>query len=86
VLRYFGLAEVDFPSAQVSDSVAVFDDHLEGFLAANWQEWQTSCNAVEDAAGISLKKNQSAYRTATIEARGSVPEMLTEILTRVGEA
>lgn len=84
VLRYFGLKEVDFPTAQVADSVAVFDDHLEGFLAANWQEWQSSCNAVEATAGISLKKNQSAYRTATLEAHGSVPEMLTEILMRVG--
>ncbi|MGW4099103.1 ATP-dependent nuclease [Mycobacterium sp. NPDC004974] len=86
ILRYFGLAEVDFPAEQVTDSVAIFADHLEGFLAANWQEWQEACDAVEAAAGISLKKNQLAYRTATFAAGGSVPEMLTQILVKTSEA
>lgn len=86
MLRYFGLAEVDFPSQQVTDSVAVFDDHLEGFLAVNWPQWRSACDAVEAAAGISLKKNHLAYRTATFEAKGSVPEMLTKILVKTREA
>lgn len=83
VLRYFGLAEEDFPSAQVSDSAAVFEDHLEAYLAAEWPEWGESCQAVELASGITLAKNQHAYRTATLESGGEIPEMLTRILAKV---
>lgn len=82
LLKYFGRSEEDFPSAIVSDSVAIFEDHLEAFLTTNWPEWVTACDAVEAAAGVSLAKNQLAYRTATVEAEGSVPTMLEQILTK----
>lgn len=82
VLKYFGRAEEDFPSATVSEEVAIFEDHLEAFLSANWPEWITACNDVEAAAGISLAKNQLAYRTATLKAEGAVPEMLMQILSK----
>jgi len=83
-LKYFGRAEEDFPSAIVGDAVAIFEDQLEAFLSANWTEWITACNHVEAAAGISLAKNQLAYRTATLKAEGAVPEMLMQILTKAG--
>lgn len=82
VLKYFGRTEEDFPSATVADEVAIFEDHLEAFLAAHWPEWITACDNVEATAGISLAKNQLAYRTATREAAGTVPETLKEILTK----
>ena len=82
VLKYFGRTEEDFPCATVTEEVANFEDHLEAFLSANWPEWITACNNVEAAAGISLAKNQLAYRTATLEAAGMVPEMLTQILAK----
>ena len=41
-----------------------------------------ACKSVEATAGISLGKNQLAYRTATLEAAGSVPEMHTQILVK----
>lgn len=82
VLKYFGRAEEDFPSATVTEEVAIFEDHLEAFLSTNWPEWITACDSVEAAAGISLAKNQLAYRTATLEAAGTVPEMLTQILDK----
>ncbi|MFM0276263.1 ATP-dependent endonuclease [Paraburkholderia aspalathi] len=82
-LKYFGRIEEDFPSAIVADQVAIFDDHLESFLSANWAEWITACKNVEAAAGISLAKNQLAYRTATLKAEGAVPEMLMGILAKV---
>ncbi|KVN17515.1 MULTISPECIES: ATP-dependent endonuclease [unclassified Burkholderia] len=82
VLKYFGRAEEDFPSAVVANEVAIFDDHLEAFLSANWAEWVTACNNLEAAAGISLAKNQLAYRTATLKAEGNVPEMLMQILAK----
>lgn len=81
-LKYFGRTEEDFPSAIVADEVAIFDDHLEAFLLASWPEWITACNEVEAAAGISLKKNQLAYRTATLKAEGAVPEMLMQMLSK----
>ena len=81
-LKYFGRVEEDFPSAIVAGDVAIFEDHLEAFLAANWPEWIKACNDVEAAAGISLAKNQLAYRTATLRADGAVPEMLMQILSK----
>lgn len=82
VLKYFDRPEEDFPSAVVTDEVAIFDDHLETFLSTNWTEWTTACNSVEAAAGISLAKNQLAYRTATLMALGAVPHMLAQILAK----
>lgn len=84
-LRYFGRHQEDFPSAVVADNVAIFDDHLEAFLSANWPEWFKACADVEQAAGVSLGKNQIAYRTATQKADGVVPEMLLQILAKVKE-
>lgn len=82
VLRYFGRPEEDFPSALVSEEVAIFEDHLEAFLSANWGEWLTACSSVEADAGIKLSKNKLAYRTATLKAEGAVPEMLLQILAK----
>lgn len=85
-LRYFGRAEEDFPSGVVTDALAIFDDHLESFLTANWPAWSTACKAVEDSAGISLAKNQLAYRIATRSAAGNVPDVLTAILSKASGA
>jgi putative ATP-dependent endonuclease of the OLD family len=81
-LRYFGRLEEDFPSGIVGDEVAIFEDHLETFLSANWPDWFTACNDVAAAAGINLAKNQLAYRAATLKAEGAVPEMLMQILAK----
>ncbi len=81
-LKYFGRTEEDFPSAIVAQEVAIFEDHLESFLSANWSAWITACNKVETGAGITLAKNQLAYRTATLMAEGTVPEMLMQILAK----
>ena len=82
VLKYFGQPEEDFPAAAVGGVVAIFADHLEAFLTENWPEWIMACNDVEAAAGINLKKNQFAYRTATLKAGGTVPETLMQILAK----
>jgi putative ATP-dependent endonuclease of OLD family len=84
LLKYFGRNEEDFPSATVTEGLAILDDHLEAFLSANWTEWSTACSNIEAAAGISLAKNQLAYRTATLDAEGVVPEMLMQILAKAG--
>ena len=82
VLKYFGRPEEDFPSAIVADEVAIFEDHFEALLSASWPDWITACNNVEVAAGVSLKKNQQAYRTATLKTEGAVPEILLQILAK----
>lgn len=84
LLKYLGEIEVDFPTEQVGDRVATLSDHLESYLETNWPEWVTSCAAIEAAAGIELAKNQYAYRTTTIEAEGTVPELLKQILKKAG--
>ncbi len=85
LLKYFKLNEEDFPAQTVEKTVAIFGDHLEAFLDSEWPEWSTSCAAVEDTAGVSLKKNQLAYRTATAKAEGTIPEMLVQILRKLEE-
>lgn len=83
LLKYFELPVEDFPSAQVEDRVAVFDDHLESYMTSSWPEWSESCDAIQTNTGISLEKNQSAYRVATLDATGKVPYMLCNILERL---
>ncbi len=86
LLKYFGEKEVDFPPEQIGEHVATLSDHLESYLETEWAEWTTSCAEIEAGAGIQLKKNQYAYRAATLDAQGTVPEMLKKILTKaVGE-
>lgn len=85
LMRYFKLAEEDFPTQVVGDRVAIFGDNLEEFLNSSWPEWAVSCASVETIAGISLKKNQLAYRTATAMAEGDIPEMLTQIMRKLEE-
>lgn len=82
LLKYFGETEVDFPPEQIGEHVATLSDNLESYLETEWTEWTTSCAEIEAAAGIQLKKNQYAYRVATLEAKGAVPEMLKQILTK----
>ncbi|WDD94865.1 ATP-dependent endonuclease [Burkholderia sp. FERM BP-3421] len=86
LLKYLGETEVDFPSEQIGERVATLSDHLETYLESNWTEWVTSCTAIEATAGIQFAKNQQAYRTATLEAKGTVPEMLKQILAKAGGA
>lgn len=84
LLKYFGEPEVDFPAEHIGDRVATLVDNLESYLDANWTEWGASCSAIEATAGIELSKNQYAYRAATIEAAGTVPEMLQQVLKKAG--
>ncbi|CNB79751.1 Predicted ATPase [Yersinia frederiksenii] len=82
LLRYFGMPEEDFPPATVTNDIAIFGDHLESFLSENWTDWGKACNEIEALTGINLSKNQLAYRTATINAKGNVPAMLEAILAK----
>jgi predicted ATP-dependent endonuclease of OLD family len=84
LLKYLGEAEVDFPPDQAGDRVATLSDHLESYLKSNWVGWGQSYAAIEAAAGIQLAKNQYAYRAATREAEGAVPEFLIQILAKAG--
>jgi putative ATP-dependent endonuclease of OLD family len=82
ILRYFNLVQEDFPVANVAENVAILEDHLEGFLSGSWEEWVGACDDLEANTGISLEKNQLAYRTATLRAEGQVPQMLLSILAK----
>lgn len=82
VLKYFGLAEEDFPSTTVTDAAAILDDHLEDFLFRKWSEWQSACDTVSTDAGVNFGKNELAYRIATLKAVGEVPAELNQILAK----
>lgn len=82
VLKYFGLDVADFPPSQIGESAAVFEDHLETFLTKEWPKWAESCTTVEKDTGVSLRKNQSVYRSATVTAEGQVPEMLEQVIAK----
>lgn len=82
MLRYFGLAEEDFPAATITEDVAIFEDTLESFLSTNWPEWIIACRELEAAAGISLAKNELTYRSATLNAAGEIPATLVNILAK----
>lgn len=84
LLKYFGLPEADFPPPAITERVAICDDRLEAVLTAQWSEWAAALKSLETAAGISLAKNQFAYRTATLRAKGNVPAILLQILGYVG--
>lgn len=83
LLRYFGLAEEDFPAEAALDHVAIFKDHLEAFLDENWKEWRAACDAIERSSGVRVVKSEAAYRTATSRADGDVPNLLLDILDKV---
>lgn len=85
LLKYLGQSEVDFPPEQVGDRVAALSDHLESYLESTWTEWVTACAAIEAETGIQFGKNHYAYRTATLEAKGTVPAVLNEILKKAEE-
>lgn len=80
LLTYFGQPVKDFPSATIAHNVAIFEDHLEGFLLEKWPEWTVACTELETMTGIKLKKNQNAYRIVTLRAQGEVPEILLQII------
>ncbi len=80
LLKYFELPEVDFPAQQVTDGVAILDDHLEALFAAEWPEWETACRMLELETGVVLRKNQVGYRSATIRATSTPPEILTKVI------
>jgi len=82
LLQYFGLDQEDFPAARTAENVAILDDHIEAFLSEKWEGWLAACQDLEGSTGISLAKNQLAYRTATLRADGEVPEMLLQILAK----
>lgn len=82
LLQYFGLDQEDFPATRTAENVAILDDHIEGFLSEKWEAWVAACQNLESNTGISLAKNQLAYRTATLRAEGEVPHMLLQILAK----
>jgi putative ATP-dependent endonuclease of the OLD family len=81
-LRYFRLAEADFPPETVAPSVTILEDHLEALMDRDWPEWGVSCSRLEDELGIILGKNSVAYRKATLEAGGNACSLLAGVVEK----
>ncbi|TXI44181.1 ATP-dependent endonuclease [Methylophilus sp.] len=82
VLKYFGQVEEDFPNSKVMEEFAVLDDQLESSINHIWPEWSAACSEIENETGFSLRKNQLLYRSATLKAGGTVPQMFLQILDK----
>lgn len=82
LLKYFGLPEVDFPTQQTTEHVAILGDHLEALFEAEWPDWVTACTALESETGVVLRKNQNGYRSATVRATGTPPTILLDAINR----
>lgn len=82
LLAYLGETETEFPAEIVGTNASTLSDQLEDYLSSNWTEWVEACAATEADSGIELKKNQHAYRTATLRAGGDTPQFLQRVLDR----
>lgn len=82
LLNYFKEPIVEFPAEKICHQVATLNDHLETYLELSWIEWNESYRFIEIASGMQLKKNQYAYRAATREAKGTVPDFLRQVLSK----
>lgn len=82
VLKYFGQVEEDFPTSKVLEEFAVLDDQLESSINHIWPEWSSACSEIENETGFTLRKNQLLYRSATLRAGGTVPQMFLQILDK----
>ena len=81
--KYFNIDPTDFPTTQVWPTVAILECNLEEYLTSHWPTWSESLAILEQELGMSLHKNQAAYRTATVRANGDPPELLTEVLQKI---
>jgi predicted ATP-dependent endonuclease of OLD family len=82
LLAYLGEGESEFPSEMVGTNASTLSDQLEEYLSQNWTEWVDACAEIETDSGIELKKNQHAYRTATLRAGGEAPAFLQQVIDR----
>lgn len=82
LMKYFELPEVDFPTQQSNEDIAILDDHLEALLEAEWAEWADACGVMEAETGLVLRKNQVGYRSATIRASGQPPAILVGVVEK----
>lgn len=82
LLKYFGLGEEDFPQETEASDVTVLRDNLETLLAEQWPEWEIACKELEAEAEVTLAKNQSAYRQATLRSGGTPLALLERVIER----
>jgi len=78
-----------FPESRGQPAVPVqrHIPHSRDALFTSWLTFRPESRGmardnIEAATGINLAKNQLAYRTATVNAEGAVPEMLMQILSK----
>lgn len=86
LLRYFGVAEADFPATSKYDKVAIFENNLESYLNQEWTGWEAECRTQAAVSNTALSKNHLLYRTATASAPGEPPEFLLEVIGQLTDS
>ena len=80
LLSYLGRKPIDFPKQGIADGIAVFRDCLETFLNEEWPEWKVAVDDLVEISDIDLSKNSDSYRSATHNARGQIPALLSDLI------
>lgn len=84
LIDYFGGTPTDFPTSDLHDSYAVFEDTLETFLASEWPAWELRFEEWETENGIQRGKHADSYRLVTSQADGDIPDFFANLLRKCG--
>jgi predicted ATPase len=80
LLRFFGVAEEDWPKGMVARNFMFVDGGLEQALEKMWPDWAAARNElIEGGSGFS-RKDRATYEEAAMTATTDPPSMITDLL------
>lgn len=83
LLKFFCVAECDWPSGRVADQLVFIDPTLEGVICDTWPEWgEARDKLIKDGLGFN-RKDGSTYHDASVCAAGAVPECVEAVLEQL---
>lgn len=83
LLRFFDLAETDWPAGAVTPKSTFLDGGLELALEQTWPAWADARRAlIEDGVGFS-GKDGATYEEAALQADGDVPDFIVSVIAAV---
>lgn len=83
LMTSMGETGVDWPASKVYAKICVWEDTLEPLVTSSWPEWQKKADELSSNGLGDLKKNQLVYKDVTRTAEGTVPTILTELISAI---
>lgn len=80
LLRFFGLAEEDWPVGPVAQNLTFVDGGLEQALDDMWPAWAESRQDLIDSGAGFSGKDRATYEEAALCAEGAVPTELRQLI------